>query len=147
MGSINEQGRTRTEAVIDVTRPAFEGIESMTAEEVEALGLMVAETFLADNGHTIAASGELGRFDILAEDAEGEAVAVKVTSRRMLGCMPFEAAEPAGLDLGDLEEAAHELARTEGKGLLLGVVAVTFLSNRIAHITYAKGIGCVGGAV
>ena len=43
----------RCEAVVDVTKPAFEGIEDFSTKEVGDLGEVLARTYLEDNGYEL----------------------------------------------------------------------------------------------
>lgn len=137
------------EAVIDVTRPAFEGIEEYTTKEVGEVGEAVARAFLCDHGYEIVDCNwktPFGEVDIIAE-VGGETVFVEVKSRRLLGfsldddC--FNAPEQAFDEekFGRYEKMAefYKMVHEDVCDIRFDVVAVTFLSNRIAHVVHLGG--------
>ena len=133
----------QVEAVVDVTKPAFEGIETMTASEVAALGASVAEVFLEDCGYEAERCDGSAVFDFIAEGGE-DTVAVRVASRRALGSMPGEIDVPESIDFWGIADNARRLAEELGERVRYDLVCITFLSNRIAHINHLQG--CFVGA-
>ena len=125
-----------TDAVIDVTRPAFEGIEDWDRARVADTGAAVARCYLEDFGYDLMGStledGE-GTEVLLARNGDGEACAVSVTARRMLGYVP-EDIEP--LHPRPSEELLSRVsALSDGCGVRPCAIVIDFLSNRIAHIS------------
>lgn len=133
------------EAVVDVTRPAFEGIEDFTPREVGAAGEALAANFLVDRGYELVDrnwSTPFGEVDIIAEDDDG-LIFVEVKSRRLLGYAHDEAPEMA-VDKEKFTRYATmaELYKTmhgEHETIRIDVIGITFLSNRIAHIAHHLG--------
>ena len=137
------QASHQSDAVVDVTKPAFEGIADWTQEQVEEYGDLLAEQVLQDYGYTIehpvAINDTTGEHLCIAlYDETGEHHAVLVCSRRVLGCKPEEV--PA-LNIVPSEDL-NNLLSNDGlcDGLVLSAVIVTFLSDRLAHITHMSHI-------
>ena len=139
----------RVDAVIDVTRPAFEGIEDFSTKEVGDLGEVLAATYLEDNGFEVVDTNwttPFGEGDIIARTFE-EIVFVEVKSRRLLGMTMDDidrAAPEEAFDIKKFERYAkmaelYKLAGDSAESIRLDVVSITFLSNRIAHISHLKG--------
>ena len=139
----------KIEAVVDVTRPAFEGIEEMSTKEVGDLGEALARSFLCDNGLEIAEANwktPFGEVDIVANDEFGT-VFVEVKSRRLLGFSVDEIDMPApeeAFDEKKFERYAkmaefYQMVHEECEQIRFDVVGITFLSDRIALISYLVG--------
>ena len=138
----------RCEAVVDVTKPAFEGIENFTTKEVGDLGELVARSFLEDSGYELVDVNwktPFGEVDIIARNDE-ETLFVEVKSRRLLGCTlddgHMEAPEEA-FDADKFERYAkmsefYRMIHDETLHVRFDVIAITFLSNRIAHINHLQ---------
>ena len=137
------------EAVIDVTRPAFEGIEDFSPKEVGDLGELLARTYLDDNGFEIIDTNwntPFGEVDIIAR-TDDETVFVEVKSRRLLGCSiddgheesPEEAVDRSKFERYAKMAELYRLLDEESRTIRFDVVAISFLSNRIAHILHYKG--------
>ena len=125
-----------TDAVIDVTRPAFEGIEDWDRARVAEIGIAVARCYLEDFGYDLMGStleDSEGTEVLLARNGDGEVCAVSVTARRMLGYVPD--------DIEPIHSCPSEglLSRVSALGDGCGVhpcaIVIDFLSNRIAHIS------------
>lgn len=127
-----------TDAVIDVTRPAFEGIEDWGRARVAEVGAAVARCYLEDFGYDLMGSAieDAGGAEVLlARNGDGEVCAVSVTARRMLGYMPddIEPIHPCPSE----ELLSRVSALSDGCGVRPCAIVIDFLSNRIAHISMA----------
>lgn len=134
-----------TETIVDVTRPAFEGIEDLAAREVGAMGEALAASFLEDRGYELVDRNwetPFGEADIIARNEDG-LIFVEVKSRRLLGFPYDEAPEAAvGKDKFTRYAKMAEFFKTthgEVGSIRFDVVGITFLSNRIAHIAHLSG--------
>ena len=125
-----------TDAVIDVTRPAFEGIEDWDRARVAETGAAVARCYLEDFGYDLMGStledGEGGEV-LLARNGDGEVCAVSVTARRMLGYMPGDIEPICAMPSDALLSRVSALG--DGCGVRPCAIVIDFLSNRIAHIS------------
>ena len=136
------------EAVIDVTRPAFEGIENFTTKEVGDLGELLARTYLEDNGYEVSEANwrtPFGEVDIIAK-TDDETIFVEVKSRRLLGYSicdvheeaPEESVTPCKFERYVKMAEFYRMIDEDTKPIRFDVVGITFLSNRIAHIMHLK---------
>ncbi len=140
---------SKCEAVMDVTRPAFEGIEEFSTKEVGAYGEMLARSFLCDNGYEIIDANwhtPFGETDIIAQ-TDDETVFVEVKSRRLLECSlgddgdepPEEAFDAHKFERYAKMSELYKKEHAETGTVRFDVIAITFLSNRIAHIVHLRG--------
>ena len=135
----------KIEAVVDITRPAFAGIEEFTPKEVGRVGEAVAENFLSDSGYEFVERNwktPFGEVDIIAE-CDDIVVFVEVKSRRVLG-RPDDIAPEEAVDADKFERYGkmidfYKMVHEEAELVRLDVVAVTFLSERVAHISHLEG--------
>ncbi len=134
-----------TQAIIDVTKPAFEGIEDYTPKEVGAMGETLAARFLKDLGYELMDHNwetPFGEVDIIAKDDDG-IIFVEVKSRRLLGC-PHDEAPEVAVDKDKFTRYAKmaeffKMTREEVESIRFDVIGIAFLSNRIAHIAHLLG--------
>ena len=127
-----------TDAVIDVTRPAFEDIEDWDRARVAEVGVAVARCYLEDFGYDLMGStiGDAeGGEVLLARSGDGEVCAVSVTARRMLGYVPADIEPACAMPSGELLERVSALG--DGCCVRPCAIVIDFLSNRIAHISMA----------
>ena len=134
-----------SQAVIEATRPAFAGIEELSTKEVGALGEAVARHYLEDRGCEIVECNwktPFGEADIVALE-DGCVVLVEVKSRRVLATVcdaePELAVGPDKferyLKMAEFFKMVHE----EVEAVRIDVIAITFLSDRVAHIHELTG--------
>lgn len=139
----------RCEAVVDVTKPAFEGIEDFSTKEVGDLGEVLARTYLEDNGYELVDANwrtPFGEVDIIARSSD-ETIFVEVKSRRLLGCSLDDGHEEAPEEAVNEEKFEryakmaefYRMIHEEGTSIRFDVIGITFLSNRIAHIKHLQG--------
>lgn len=135
----------RAEAIVDVTRPAFDGIEDLTPREVGVLGEVLAARFLEDRGYELMDRNwetPFGEVDIIARNDDG-IIFVEVKGRRLLGC-PYDEAPEVAVDRDKFTRYAKmaeffKMTCEEAESIRFDVVGITFLSNRIAHIAHLSG--------
>ena len=139
----------RCEAVVDVTKPAFEGIEGWADDEVGRVGKRVALSFIEDSGYGIVDVGwrtPFGAVDIVAED-DDEVLLVEVASMRLLGKdfgdVPTLAAANAGNAEGKEQQLArmasfYQMSHDSSKPIRCDRLIIAFLSNRHAFINHLQ---------
>lgn len=130
------------EAIVDVTRPAFEGIEDYTPRQVGEIGEALAAQYLSDRGFELIDTNVVtpfGEVDIVAKD-EDEVVFVEVKSRRLLGYLgevtPEVAFDEDKFARYKKMSEAFRMAGDPESMPRIDVVGITFLSDRMAHIAH-----------
>ena len=123
------------EAVVDVTKPAFEGIEDWDEEMVGRMGFALAAQFLKDSGYEVmesAIEGDGAPHALAVRNGEGEVAVSSVVARRLLGYMPEDIPSISPYPDEDLLAQVSELMG--GAPVRPLAVVISFLSERIAHI-------------
>lgn len=123
--------KRRVECLVDVTRPAFEGIEDYSPQMVLDNGLLLAEQYLEDMGFEVLDAAEC---HIVARDDEIGACLFQVISRRMLTDSFDVRPEPPVPCYDALDPIKSAWEDELGEPLQRGFVAATFLSNRAVHL-------------
>ena len=123
--------KRRVESLVDVTAPAFLGIEDYSPQMVLDNGLLLSEQYLEDIGFEILDAAEC---HIVARDDEVGACLFQVISRRMLTDNFDARPEPSVPDYADLDPVKSAWEGELGEPLQRGFVAATFLSNRAVHL-------------
>ena len=124
--------KARMGAVVDVTRPAFEGVEGWSEAVRDECGMAVATVFLEDNGFEVIDHDGAA---VIARDG-GATYAVHVSSRRELGDVA-----DGGHSIGCGIRRRREIAARWGERTVQGALLVTFLSDRLAKLDFIRSVG------